>query len=66
MRDINKLKEDFENKKVTQKDMTQEEVLALKELYDKQIRELEKRDELLGKQIITLRRELDELLEKIK
>lgn len=66
MRDINKLKEDFENKIITQDDMTKEEVLALKNIYEKQIKELEKKDELLGKQVLTLRQELDELLEKVK
>jgi hypothetical protein len=66
MRDINKLKEDFENKIITQDDMTKEEVLALKNIYEKQIKELEKKDELLGKQVLALRQELDELLEKVK
>ena len=47
----NKLKEDFENKIITQDDMTKEEVLALKNIYEKQIKELEKKDELLGKQV---------------
>lgn len=66
MRDINKLKEDFENKIITQDDMNKEEVLALKNIYEKQIKELEKKDELLGKQVLALRQELDELLEKVK
>lgn len=66
MRDINKLKVDFENKIITQDDMTKEEVLALKNIYEKQIKELEKKDELLGKQVLALRQELDELLEKVK
>lgn len=66
MRDINKLKEDFENKIITQDDMTKEEVSALKNIYEKQIKELEKKDELLGKQVLALRQELDELLEKVK
>lgn len=63
-RDFIKIQERVE--KFTQDDMTKEEVLALKNIYEKQIKELEKKDELLGKQVLALRQELDELLEKVK